>query len=144
MDLLKANLKLILEQFKNNYKNNAYLTNCLTNSICKNIIHSAHKCNMKVKHDQLCAVLYQIGRHAHRLNLSKTNKKKLPSLSEGIRKSASYYILDIQLRSLNFLKTNTRQATYYSKQGWFMRHMGNTLVSPHLDYCSQLWAPGKG
>ena len=34
--------------------------------------------------------------------------------------------------------------TFYCKQGWFMRHMWNTLVSPHLDYCSQLWAPGEG
>ena len=34
--------------------------------------------------------------------------------------------------------------SFYNKQGWFMRHMWNTLVAPHLDYCSQLWAPGEG
>ena len=34
--------------------------------------------------------------------------------------------------------------SFYCKQGWFMRHMWNTLVAPHLDYCNQLWAPGEG
>ena len=34
--------------------------------------------------------------------------------------------------------------SFYCKQGWFMCHMWNTLVAPHLDYCNQLWAPGEG
>ena len=25
-----------------------------------------------------------------------------------------------------------------------MRHMWNSLIQPHIDYCSQLWAPGEG
>ena len=36
------------------------------------------------------------------------------------------------------------QRTFYCKQGWFLRHMWNTLTQPHLDYCSQPWAPGEG
>ena len=36
------------------------------------------------------------------------------------------------------------QRSFYCKQGWFLRHMWNTLVQPHLDYCSQLWAPCEG
>ena len=26
----------------------------------------------------------------------------------------------------------------------FMRHMYNSLVQPHIDYCSQLWMPQEG
>ena len=36
------------------------------------------------------------------------------------------------------------QRSFYCRQGWFLRHMWNTLVQPHLDYCSQLWAPPEG
>ena len=34
--------------------------------------------------------------------------------------------------------------TFYSREQAFMRHMWNTLVQPHGDYCSQLWAPSQG
>ena len=34
--------------------------------------------------------------------------------------------------------------TFYSRNQKFLRHMWNTLVQPHVDYCSQLWAPGGG
>ena len=34
--------------------------------------------------------------------------------------------------------------SFYCKEGWFMRHMWNTLVSPHTDYCNQLWSPKEG
>ena len=34
--------------------------------------------------------------------------------------------------------------TFYSRQGWFLRHMWNSLIQPHIDYCSQLWAPSEG
>ena len=34
--------------------------------------------------------------------------------------------------------------TFYSREQHFMRHMYNTLVQPHLDYCVQLWAPPEG
>ena len=34
--------------------------------------------------------------------------------------------------------------TFYCRQGWFLRHMWNSLIQPHIDYCSQLWAPGEG
>ena len=34
--------------------------------------------------------------------------------------------------------------TFYSRRGWFLRHMWNSLVQCHIDYCSQLWAPGDG
>ena len=34
--------------------------------------------------------------------------------------------------------------TFYNRQSWFLRHMWNSLVQPHIDYCSQLWAPGEG
>ena len=34
--------------------------------------------------------------------------------------------------------------TFYSRRSSFMRHMYNTLVQPHLDYCVQLWAPPEG
>ena len=34
--------------------------------------------------------------------------------------------------------------TFYSRKQHFMRHMYNTLVQPHLDYCVQLWAPPEG
>ena len=34
--------------------------------------------------------------------------------------------------------------TFYTRCKDFMRHMYNTLVQPHLDYCSQLWAPQEG
>ena len=34
--------------------------------------------------------------------------------------------------------------TFFSRNQKFMRHMWNTLVQPHVDYCSQLWAPGSG
>ena len=34
--------------------------------------------------------------------------------------------------------------TFYSRNTKFMRHMFNTLVQPHIDYCSQLWAPTEG
>ena len=34
--------------------------------------------------------------------------------------------------------------TFYCKRGWFLRHMWNSLVQPHLNYCSQLWSPGEG
>ena len=36
------------------------------------------------------------------------------------------------------------QRTFYCKKAWFLRHMWNTLTQPHLDYCSQLWAPNEG
>ena len=34
--------------------------------------------------------------------------------------------------------------SFYNRQGWFLRHMWNSLIQPHIDYCSQLWAPGEG
>ena len=34
--------------------------------------------------------------------------------------------------------------TFYSRKGWFLRHMWNSLIQCHIDYCSQLWAPGDG
>ena len=34
--------------------------------------------------------------------------------------------------------------TFYCRQGWFLRHMWNSLIQPHIDYCSQLWAPSGG
>ena len=34
--------------------------------------------------------------------------------------------------------------TFYTRNPRFMRHMWNTLVQPHVDYCSQLWAPSIG
>ena len=34
--------------------------------------------------------------------------------------------------------------TFYSRNPNFLRHMFNTLVQPHLDYCSQLWSPVEG
>ena len=34
--------------------------------------------------------------------------------------------------------------TFYSRNQKFMKHMWNTLIQPHLDYCSQLWAPTEG
>ena len=34
--------------------------------------------------------------------------------------------------------------TFYTREAKFMRHMFNTLVQPHVDYCSQLWMPQEG
>ena len=34
-----------------------------------------------------------------------------------------------------------RQKSLYNRQGWFLRHMWNSLIQKHIDYCSQLWAP---
>ena len=34
--------------------------------------------------------------------------------------------------------------TFYSRRPTFMKHMYNTLVQAHLDYCVQLWAPPEG
>ena len=34
--------------------------------------------------------------------------------------------------------------TFYSRDHNFLRHMFNTLIQPHIDYCSQLWTPPKG
>ena len=34
--------------------------------------------------------------------------------------------------------------SFYNRQGWFLRHMWNSLIQPHIDYCSQLWAPEEG
>ena len=34
--------------------------------------------------------------------------------------------------------------TFYTRDPKFMRHMFNTIVQPHIDYCSQLWMPQEG
>ena len=34
--------------------------------------------------------------------------------------------------------------TFYTRNPQFMRHMFNSLVQPHIDYCSQLWMPQEG
>ena len=34
--------------------------------------------------------------------------------------------------------------TFYSRNPAFLRHMWNTIIQPHIDYCSQLWAPQEG
>ena len=34
--------------------------------------------------------------------------------------------------------------TFYTREQKFLKHMWNTLIQPHLDYCSQLWAPSEG
>ena len=34
--------------------------------------------------------------------------------------------------------------TFYSRDQHFLRHMFNTLIQPHIDYCSQLWSPQEG
>ena len=34
--------------------------------------------------------------------------------------------------------------TFFSRNLSFMRHMFNSLVQPHVDYCSQLYAPNEG
>ena len=34
--------------------------------------------------------------------------------------------------------------TFYWKERGFMKHMFNTLLQPHIDYCSQLWMPQEG
>ena len=36
------------------------------------------------------------------------------------------------------------QRTFYSREKKFMKHIFNTLVQPHLDYCSQIWYPPEG
>ena len=36
------------------------------------------------------------------------------------------------------------QRTFFNRTPRFMKHMFNTLVQPHIDYCSQLWAPAEG
>ena len=34
--------------------------------------------------------------------------------------------------------------SFYSRKPWFLRHMWNQLIQPHIDYASQLWFPGEG
>ena len=34
--------------------------------------------------------------------------------------------------------------SFYTREASFMRHMFNTIVQPHIDYCSQLWMPQEG
>ena len=34
--------------------------------------------------------------------------------------------------------------TFYCRNPAFLRHMWNTYLQPHIDYCSQLWAPQDG
>ena len=34
--------------------------------------------------------------------------------------------------------------SFYTRNETFLRQMFNTLVQPHLDYCSQLWSPQEG
>lgn len=34
--------------------------------------------------------------------------------------------------------------TFYERSSRFMKHMFNTLLQPHIDYCCQLWAPAEG
>ena len=34
--------------------------------------------------------------------------------------------------------------TFFSRNIYFMKQMFNTLVQPHIDYCSQLWMPQEG
>ena len=34
--------------------------------------------------------------------------------------------------------------TFYSRDSKFLRHMFNSLVQPHIDFSSQLWAPPEG
>ena len=33
--------------------------------------------------------------------------------------------------------------TFQSRNTWFMKYMWKTLVQCHIDYCSQLYLPGK-
>ena len=33
--------------------------------------------------------------------------------------------------------------TFSKRENWFMKHIFNSLVQPHIDYCSQLWLPNK-
>ena len=33
---------------------------------------------------------------------------------------------------------------FYCRDQHFLRHMFNTLIQPHIDYCSQLWTPQEG
>ena len=48
-----------------------------------------------------------------------------------------------KLRKLD-LKLGWIARSFYCKKGWFMRHVWNTMVSPHIDYCKQLWSPKEG
>ena len=41
-------------------------------------------------------------------------------------------------------KTGWLLRSFYNRQTWFLRHMWNAIIQPHLDYCSQLWFPGEG
>ena len=34
--------------------------------------------------------------------------------------------------------------SFYSRKPDFLKHMFNSLVQPHIDYCSQLWMPVEG
>ena len=34
--------------------------------------------------------------------------------------------------------------TFYSRETQFLKQVFKSLVQPHLDYCSQLWAPLEG
>ena len=34
--------------------------------------------------------------------------------------------------------------SFYSRKPDFLKHMFNSLVQPHIDYCSQLWMPTEG
>ena len=33
--------------------------------------------------------------------------------------------------------------TFSKRENWFMKQIFNSLVQPHIDYCSQLWLPNK-
>ena len=49
----------------------------------------------------------------------------------------------LKLRLIKFVRKSGRNVGGF-REHKFMKHMFNTLVQPHLDYCSPLWSPPEG
>ena len=100
---------------------------------------------------------FQVIRYGKDINLKEGTEYFVGDFEEVIERFSSLKDLGVQINEdatftdhIDKICKKVRQKsgwitrTFYTREPNFMRHMFNTLVQPHIDYCSQLWMPQEG
>ena len=100
---------------------------------------------------------FQVIRYGKDINLKDETDYFVGDYEEVIERFSSLKDLGVQINEdatfndhIDLICKKVRQKsgwitrTFYTREPNFMRHMFNTLVQPHIDYCSQLWMHQEG
>ena len=100
---------------------------------------------------------FQVIRYGRNINLKESTEYFVGDYQEVIARFSSLRDLGVEINEdgtfiehIENICKKVRQKSgwilrsFCTREAEFMRHMFNTLVQPHIDYCSQLWMPQEG